>query len=124
HPYLLNELSQALFGFQRDQETLHVSDRVVTMVYTEFGRRAYQNDSGNNAGTDHGRGGSVMLLGDGVAGGLHGGVPALDDLDNHGNLKINVDFRSVYAAIIDDWLGADHTAVLPGGPFTPAPVIA
>ena len=44
--------------------------------------------------------------------------------DDHGNLKINVDFRSVYAAIIDDWLGADHTAVLPGGPFPPAPVIA
>jgi uncharacterized protein (DUF1501 family) len=65
-----------------------------------------------------------MLLGDGVVGGLHGSVPALDDLDDHGNLKIGVDFRSVYAAIIDDWLGGNHTLVLPGGPFPPAPVIA
>jgi uncharacterized protein (DUF1501 family) len=124
HPYLWNDVSQSLYNFQRDLETLEVSDRVVTMVYTEFGRRAYQNDSGNNAGTDHGRGGTAVLMGDGVVGGLHGGVPALDDLDDHGNLKVNVDFRSVYAAIIDDWLGGDHSLVLPGGPFTPVPVIA
>jgi len=65
-----------------------------------------------------------MVLGDGVVGGLYGSVPALDDLDDHGNLKISTDFRRVYAAIIDDWLGADHSAVLPGGPYVPAPIIA
>ena len=65
-----------------------------------------------------------MLMGDGLAGGLHGGVPALNDLDDHGNLEVVVDFRSVYAAGIEDWLGGSQADVLPGGPFTPAAAIA
>ena len=64
-----------------------------------------------------------MLMGEGVAGGLHGTIPRLDDLDATHNLKVNTDFRRAYAAIIDDWLGGDHTAHLPGAPFAPLPVI-
>jgi uncharacterized protein (DUF1501 family) len=66
----------------------------------------------------------LMLVGNGVAGGLHGMLPALDDLDPWDNLKVNTDFRGVYATLIDDWLGSNHTAVLPGGPFAKVPVIA
>ena len=56
-------------------------------------------------------------MGDPVAGGVYGRVPELDDPDDHGNLRITTDFRQVYAALIDDWLGSDHTGLLPGGPF-------
>jgi uncharacterized protein (DUF1501 family) len=124
HPRLMDQLSRALYGFQRDLEAIGVADKVVTLCFSEFGRRAYQNDSGSSAGTDHGRGGMLMLVGNGVAGGLHGMLPALDDLDPWDNLKVNTDFRGVYASLIDDWLGSNHTAVLPGGPFAKVPVIA
>jgi uncharacterized protein (DUF1501 family) len=124
HPRLMDQLSRGLHGFQRDLETLGLAHRVVTVVYSEFGRRAHQNDSGGNAGTDHGRAGSLFVLGDPVIGGLYGQVPELDALDAGSNLVVNTDFRRVYAALIDDWLGGDHTAVLPGAPFVPLPVIA
>jgi uncharacterized protein (DUF1501 family) len=96
---------------------------VITLGYSEFGRRIDQNDSGNRAGTDHGRGGMLFLMGNLVAGGVYGRVPELNDPDEDGNLRVLIDFRSVYAAVIDNWLAGDHTAVLPGGPFTPLPVI-
>ena len=116
-------MSRAAINFQRDLEQLGLSDRVLTVLYSEFGRRPGQNSSGAGAGTDHGRAGVTMLMGEGVAGGLHGTIPRLDDLDATHNLKVNTDFRRVYAAIIDDWLGGDHTALLPGAPFAPLPVI-
>jgi uncharacterized protein (DUF1501 family) len=59
----------------------------------------------------------------GSVAGRGGTIPRLDDLDATHNLKVNTDFRRVYAAIIDDWLGGDHTALLPGAPFAPLPVI-
>jgi uncharacterized protein (DUF1501 family) len=123
-PKLLAELSRCLLGFQRDLEEIPgASARVVTLVYSEFGRRAAQNASGAEAGTDHGAGGLLMLLGDRVVGGVHGAMPLLDDLDATGNLKVSTDFRTVYAAVIDDLLGGDHNAVLPGAPFEKLPVI-
>lgn len=122
-PRLLAQLSQALLGFQRDLEAIGGSGQVVTLVYSEFGRRAAQNADGAEAGTDHGAGGLMMLLGDKVAGGVHGALPRLDQLDATGNLAVTTDFRTVYAAVIDDFLGGDHTAILPGGPFGKAPVI-
>jgi uncharacterized protein (DUF1501 family) len=124
HGRLLDRLSLALSNFQRDLTGLGLSHRVVTLVYSEFGRRAYQNDGGPNAGTDHGRAGTLFVVGDPVAGGLYGRVPELDRLDEHGNLVVNTDFRSVYAALIDHWLGGDHRAVLPGAPFAPLPILA
>jgi uncharacterized protein (DUF1501 family) len=124
HGRLLDRLSLALANFQRDLTQLGVSHRVVTLVYSEFGRRAYQNDSGRNAGTDHGRAGTLFVIGDPVAGGVYGRLPELDRLDAHGNLPVNTDFRGVYAALIDHWLGGDHRAVLPGAPFTPLPLLA
>ena len=60
-----------------------------------------------------------------MAGGVYGTVPALNDLSS-GNLKFNVDFRQVYATIIDDWIASPgaHTSLLPGAPFTTLPFIA
>ncbi|MCP5026328.1 MAG: DUF1501 domain-containing protein [Actinomycetia bacterium] len=84
-------------------------DRVTVMTFSEFGRRGRENDS---RGTDHGNGGSMMLIGDNVAGGLHGAHPSLTDLDQRGNLKTSLDFRQVYGTVLDRWLNADHSQVL------------
>lgn len=123
HPRLLTDLSRWLHGFQQDLEAIGVSDRVLTLVYSEFGRRAEQNAKGLDAGTDHGVGGAMLLLGARVVPGMHGRMPRLDQLDATGSLQVTTDFRTVYAAVIDDFLGGDHTLVLPGAPFTKLPVI-
>jgi uncharacterized protein (DUF1501 family) len=123
HPRLLREFSNAMRGFQDDLTGLGIADRVVTLVYSEFGRRIFQNDSGNSAGTDHGAGGLAFLIGDCVNGGVHGAVPAIDDPDRNGNLRYHTDMRQIYASIIDDWLSGDHRNVLPGAPFTPLDLI-
>lgn len=122
-PQLLAQLSRCLLGFQQDLQAIGVSGRVITLVYSEFGRRVAQNGSGRQAGTDHGAAGGMILVGDRVVGGVHGVMPRLDRLDAHGNLAVTTDFRTVYAALIDHFLGGDHRSVLPGGPFTPLPVI-
>jgi uncharacterized protein (DUF1501 family) len=122
HPRLVRALSQALTRFQRDLEELGIADRVVTLVYSEFGRRIQQNDSGDTAGTDHGTANAMFLMGDAavVRGGCHGQVPVLADPDRSGNLRVHVDFRSVYASVIGDWLGVDPEPLL--GPFAPLPL--
>jgi uncharacterized protein (DUF1501 family) len=123
HPRLLANFSRWLHGFQQDLDALGVADRVLTLVYSEFGRRPMQNANGNSAGTDHGTAGAMLLMGNRAAGGMHGTMPRLDQLDGHDNMLVTTDFRSVYAALIDDYLGGDHTAVLPGAPFPTLPVV-
>jgi uncharacterized protein (DUF1501 family) len=83
---------------------------VVIAVYSEFGRRVRANASD---GTDHGTASDMFLLGDGVRGGLHGEPPSLTDLDD-GDLKFTVDFRDVYATLLDGVLGADPGRILDG----------
>ncbi len=123
HPRLLSDLSRWLHGFQQDLAAIGVSERVLTLVYSEFGRRAAQNAKGLDAGTDHGAGGGLLLIGDRAIGGMYGRMPRLDQLDETGSLEVTTDFRGVYAALIDDFLGGDHSAVLPGAPFTKLPLI-
>jgi uncharacterized protein (DUF1501 family) len=123
-PYRLAELSRGLLGFQRDLDAIGASDRVVTVVYSEFGRRVAQSGKGQSAGTDHGAAGGMFLLGDPVVGGVHGVMPRLDQTDPTGNLLVTTDVRRVYASLIDDWLGGDHSAVLAGAPFEKLPLIA
>ena len=106
----LRMLSQALGAFKQDLTNRGIEQKVVTMVFSEFGRRVHDNES---LGTDHGAGGAIMLSGSVVRGGLAGENPGLYDTD--GNLSVSTDFRSVYQAIITDWLGGDPAAVLPGG---------
>jgi uncharacterized protein (DUF1501 family) len=85
----------------------------VTLVFSEFGRRIASNDS---AGTDHGAGGLVLVSGSSVRGGQAGEHPGVGGDDN-GDIVPITDFRTVYQALIAEWLGGDPTAILPGGPF-------
>jgi uncharacterized protein (DUF1501 family) len=101
HERLLEELAGAIVAFfSRLTESGH-ADRVVAMTFSEFGRRA---DENQGQGTDHGIAGPMLLLGSTVRGGLHGVTPRLDDLDQ-GNLKGSADFRAVFGAATGSWLG-------------------
>jgi uncharacterized protein (DUF1501 family) len=103
---LLRRLDEALTGFLDRVK----GSEVVVLVYSEFGRRVRANGSD---GTDHGTAGPVFVLGDGVKGALYGEQPSLTDLDK-GDLKSTVDFRDVYATLLEDVLGTDANQVLAG----------
>jgi uncharacterized protein (DUF1501 family) len=107
---LLGELDAALTNFHRRLAASERGRQVVTMIYSEFGRRVLANAS---EGTDHGTAGPVLLLGRGVRGGFFGAEPSLTDLDD-GDLKAEVDFRSIYATLLDHVLDADPTRILDG----------
>jgi uncharacterized protein (DUF1501 family) len=119
HNALLGELADALGSFHRDLSAAGLADRVITLCFSEFGRRVAEN---GGRGTDHGTAGPVFLLGPKVKGGLICPTPSLSDLD-HGDLKWSTDFRRVYAAVMRDWLGVDPRTAL-GGDFAPLDVIA
>ena len=80
---------------------------VLVMVQSEFGRRPAEN---GNGGTDHGTAAPVILLGN-LRGGLYGGTPALDSLVKN-NLPMQVDFRSIYAEILNRWQGVKAATIL------------
>jgi len=84
---------------------------VLTFVWTEFGRRPKENAS---AGSDHGAGGVAWLQGSRVRGGLLSEYPSLKRLDRRDNLAVTIDFRSVYASILEQWLQTGADAVIPG----------
>jgi len=107
---LLTELSFALSAFQLDIEQRGLADRVLVFVWSEFGRRLKANASG---GTDHGAGGIAWVQGTQARSGVLTDYPRLNDLDNLGNLKVTVDFRQVYASLIEQWLASDAAAVIP-----------
>jgi uncharacterized protein (DUF1501 family) len=111
---LLGELSGALKAFLDDMDQAKLADRVLVLCFSEFGRRVAENES---AGTDHGSAGPVFLAGPAVKPGLLGTYPSLTDLAD-GDLKPTVDFRRVYATILDHWLGLPSSAAL-GGTFEP-----
>lgn len=103
HAALLAELSESLAAFQRDLEAKGIADRVVTLVFSEFGRRVEENAS---KGTDHGAAGPALVVGAPVRGGLLGTAPDLADLEA-GDLPHGVDFRSIYTTLERDWLGLE-----------------
>jgi uncharacterized protein (DUF1501 family) len=110
HARLLTQLGQATDAFLKDLDTMSRADRVVTAIYSEFGRRVEENAS---AGTDHGGATHVYLLGAPVRGGLIGEPPALaaEALDQ-GGLAWQIDFRRVYATLLERWLGCPAEQVL------------
>jgi uncharacterized protein (DUF1501 family) len=118
HFGLLNELSGALKAFLDDLAASKLADRVLVLCFSEFGRRVLENSS---AGTDHGAAGPVFLAGTSVKAGLLGTYPSLADLDD-GDLRPVVDFRRVYATILEDWLGLPSESAL-GGKFAPLPLL-
>jgi uncharacterized protein (DUF1501 family) len=106
----LRSVSQSLAAFQADLEARGIADRVLTLVWSEFGRRPQGNES---SGTDHGAGGVAWVQGTQAASGVLTEYPSLTDLDRDDNLKVTVDFRKVYASLIEGWLGTDAAEVIP-----------
>ena len=115
----LAQLGDALEAFMQDLANMQQQDNVVIMAFSEFGRRVKQNGSG---GTDHGTAEPMFIIGNKVQGGLYGTYPSLSDLDNNGDLKFNADFRSVYAGVLKDVVGADPAPILAGS-FDPISVM-
>ena len=114
HADLLKAFSLGIKTFYDDMAAHNLADNVVLMSFSEFGRRPNENAS---HGTDHGTSSALFVIGNPVQGGkVYGEQPSLTDLDNARNLKFKVDFRSVYATILDKWLGADSKSIL-GGQF-------
>lgn len=105
HAALLAELGGALSAFHRDLEAQGVGRRVVTLVFSEFGRRVEENGS---KGTDHGAAAPVMLCGGDVRPGLHGTPPDLERLVD-GDVPFTTDFRGLYSTLESDWLGVERS---------------
>jgi uncharacterized protein (DUF1501 family) len=102
-------VAQSIAAFQSDLEARGIDRRVVTHVWSEFGRRAEENGSG----TDHGAAGMSMLIGSRVTGTMVGEYPSLTALDKNGNQRVNVDFRGVYSSLLEQWLDHDPASVIP-----------
>ncbi len=113
HDALLQTLAEGLSAFYSDLVHHGKADNVVIMTWSEFGRRVEENGS---QGTDHGTAAPMFILGNAVNRGIFGEPPSLSSLDPNGNLKYTIDFRSVYATVLDRWLGASSKDVL-GGSF-------
>jgi uncharacterized protein (DUF1501 family) len=111
HAMLLKWVSEAVKLFHQDLTEHGLADDVVMMQWSEFGRRPGENAS---FGTDHGTAAPLFVIGNPVQGGLYGEQPSLasTELDPAGNVKFKVDFREVYATVLEKWLGADSKLVL------------
>jgi uncharacterized protein (DUF1501 family) len=119
HAALLGELAGALKAFLDDLAAAKLAERVAVLCFSEFGRTVKENGS---AGTDHGTAGPVFLAGPGVKSGLVGTAPKLLDPDpRHGDLRAGLDFRRVYATVLDDWLRLPARAAL-GGDYEKLPL--
>jgi len=120
---LMGTINTALLAFYNDMRNQGLLQDTVVVQFSEFGRRISENGS---AGTDHGAAGTMFVLGGNVKGGLYGTAPDLNPftgnptLENSGgDVTYENDFRSVYARIIDNWLGANSVSIL-GGDFRKA----
>ena len=108
---LLEDVSGGIFDFYLDMKNANKADDVVLFVFSEFGRRV--KDNGN--GTDHGSGGVAFVIGDSVKGGHYGEYPSLKSEDLiEGDLEFSLDFRSIYAELLEDWLEVDAKPVVKG----------
>ncbi len=111
HANLLTALSEGMSALKSALIELDRWDSTLAMTYAEFGRRPKENQSG---GTDHGTAAAHLVMGGKVRGGLYGQAPELNRLDGNGNLPFTVDFRSMYATVIDKWWGLDSSKILQG----------
>ncbi len=118
HERLMGELNDALTPFVTDLKQQGNFDRVLLITFSEFGRRVAENANG---GTDHGAAAPMFVIGGAAKPGLFGKHPSLSDLD-HGDLKFNTDFRSVYGTVLDNWLHAPSQLVL-GKKFPALPIV-
>jgi uncharacterized protein (DUF1501 family) len=117
---LLGDLGDSVKAFTDDLKAQGNLGRVLVMTFSEFGRRVSENANG---GTDHGAAAPMFIVGDKVKAGLLGHYPSLAPQDLYqGDVKYNVDFRSVYAGVLENWLKTPSTPIL-GRQFTPLPVV-
>ena len=122
---LMGALGDGLWAFYSDVRNQGLAGDTTVILFSEFGRRISENGS---AGTDHGAGGLMMVLGGSVRGGLHGtaaslapGHPTLEN--NSGDVRYETDFRSVYARLLEQWLGVSSVPILGGDFRAGAPAI-
>jgi len=122
---LMGAVGDGLWAFYSDVRNQGLSNDTTVIVFSEFGRRISENGSG---GTDHGAAGVMMALGGMVRGGLYGtaaslapGSPTLEN--NSGDVRYETDFRSVYAKVLDQWLGVNSVPILNGDFRAGAPAI-
>lgn len=108
HKALMTGFSGGIKAFMDEMAAIGKADKVVVLVFSEFGRRTYENGS---AGTDHGSAAPMFLVGSRVKGGVYGPNPDLADLQD-GDIRHKIDFRQVYATALDDWMGSDSKMVL------------
>ena len=108
---LLKDLAEGISALKSALSELNRWDSTLVMSYAEFGRRPKENQSG---GTDHGTANVHFVTGGNVVGGMYGQAPELNRLDGNGNLPFAVDFRSMYATVIDKWWGLDSSKILQG----------
>ena len=108
HGRLMTELNDTIAAFVADLKQQGNFERVLLITFSEFGRRVAENANG---GTDHGTAAPMFVVGGSVKPGLFGKHPSLTDLD-HGDLKFNTDFRSVYGTVLDSWLNTPSQIVL------------
>jgi len=119
HQAMMQVLNEALTEFFGTVDEAGVSDKVMVMTTSEFGRRPEYNGSG----TDHGTAAAHLLIGSPVAGGRFGEPPSLTSLDTRGNMTHTVDYRSLYASVLSGYLGADADSLL-GAPYEPLPLFS
>ena len=124
---LMGSFNDGVAAFYADLRSQGLLNSTLILQFSEFGRRVSENGS---AGTDHGAGGIMMLAGGSVRGGIYGTTanlnpdPSNPTLENNGgDVRYETDFRSVYAKVIDSWLGADSRAILQGDFRTGAPAV-
>jgi uncharacterized protein (DUF1501 family) len=115
---LLHQLSESVAAFVDDLKRDNLLDRVLLMTFSEFGRTVREN---GRRGTNHGAAAPIFLAGGKLKGGLVGKRPSLTDLEN-GAPKVHIDFRRVYATVLDRWLGFESKPVL-GKQFEPLDIV-
>ena len=108
HANLMKQLSSAMAAFQRDLMAHKLDEQVLTMTFSEFGRRPSENVSG---GTDHGTAAPLFVMGSQLTSSLHGTPPDLS-LEKNKDLRYSTDFRSVYSTVIEKWFQEDSTKIL------------
>jgi uncharacterized protein (DUF1501 family) len=107
---LLKLYAESMEIFVEDLQKNKTFDDVLILTFSEFGRRVKQNES---KGTDHGTANNVFVMGKNLnQQGVYNSLPNLENLDKNGNLKYEIDFREIYATILDKWLEVDDLAIL------------
>ena len=120
HAALWSDVSNNVETFFADLQDHGKAENTLLFMFSEFGRRIFDNGSG----TDHGAASVAFAVGDKVKGGIYGEYPSMERSDHieGGNLAPTMDFRQVYATIVEDWFGLDPVPVI-GGNFEKIPFL-